>query len=69
MGAWQRQGDYFNVDGSYDPDFSDTQWLGAALADLQLPETGGFREFLRTYGADLKEPRSSFAGLAWRTKD
>jgi hypothetical protein len=64
MGAWQRQGDYFNVDGSYDPDFSDTQWLGAALADLQLPETGGFREFLRTYGADLKEPRSSFAGLA-----
>src|SRR5208282_5902755 len=40
------------------------QWLGTALADLQLPEVGGFREFLRSYGADIKEPRSGFARLA-----
>ena len=62
-GAWQRQGDYFTVDTSYEPDF-DVQWLGTALADLQLPEVGGFREFLRSYGADIKEPRSGFARLA-----
>ena len=63
-GAWQRQGEYFLLDRIEESNSSEVEWMNLALDDLLAPDAGTFREFLREYGADVKEARSAFASLA-----
>ena len=51
------------MDKTQDRTFSTPEWMNAALDDLQSPEAGGLREFLREYGADVNDPRSAYASL------
>jgi hypothetical protein len=43
---------------------NDESWLHFVLDDLLLPDSQGFRSFVRTYGADVSSLRAAFGPLA-----
>lgn len=49
---------------SKSPSPSPPPWASSALEDLLLPDTQGFRTFLRTYGSDVAALRAAFTPLA-----
>jgi hypothetical protein len=66
--AWQRGGDHLLLDSANPADdlkeYSNQPGMRAALDDLRAPNAQGFRSFLRSYGADVNNPRASFVRLA-----
>lgn len=44
-------------------DFSNNEWIDAAVLDAQMPGGGDLRHFLWVYGADVKRQRNSFRPL------
>jgi len=68
--VWQRRGEIMLLDNSGSLDAAMVNkhpWMIAARDDLFSPHLNNFRSFLRTYGADVSNPRSAFArlGLAY----
>jgi hypothetical protein len=66
--AWQRAGEYLMLGsaGAVDdlPKPDGQPGMRAALDDLRTPDVRGFRSFLRSYGADVNNPRAAFLRLA-----
>ncbi|HEY4361434.1 MAG TPA: hypothetical protein VGN17_10705 [Bryobacteraceae bacterium] len=63
--AWQRSAKYLLLNNESTPDNTSIapKWLRDAEEDLVEPDHKGFRSFLRSYGADVDDPRSAFARL------